>query len=47
MPKVSEKHKAERRNEIINACEKIYREKGFYGVTLKEISSEISVTRPA
>ena len=47
MPKVSDEHKEERRNEIINACEKIYKEKGFYGVTLKEISSEISVTRPA
>ena len=47
MPIVSEEHKEERRNEIINACEKIYKEKGFYGVTLKEISTAISVTRPA
>lgn len=47
MPKVSKEHMEERRNEIINACEKIYKEKGFYGVTLKEIGNETSFTRPA
>lgn len=47
MPKVSREHMWDRRNEILNACEKIYSEQGFYGVTLKAISEQISVTRPA
>ena len=47
MPKVSEEHKAERKKEIIDACEKIYKEQGFYGVTIKGISTETSFTRPA
>ena len=47
MPKRTEEQKEERKTEIINACEKIYKEKGFYGVTIKEISTETSFTRPA
>ena len=47
MPKVSQEHMADRRNEILNACETIYSEQGFYGVTLKAISEQISMTRPA
>ena len=47
MPRRTEEQKEERKLEIINACEKIYKEKGFYGVTIKEISTETSFTRPA
>lgn len=43
LPKLTEK----RKNEILDACEKIYRTQGFYGVTIKKISTEISFTRPA
>ena len=47
MPKVSPEQLEKRREEILNACEKIYRAKGFLGVTIKEISAEITCTRPA
>ena len=47
MPKGSPELTEKRKNEILDACEKIYRAKGFYGVTIKEISTEISLTRPA
>lgn len=47
MPKVTEEHKENRKQEIIDACEKIYREKGFTAVTIKEISTATSFTRPA
>lgn len=47
MPKGSPELTEKRKNEILNACEKIYKVQGFYGVTVKEISTEISLTRPA
>ena len=47
MPKVTDEHKEQRKMEIVDACEKIYTEKGFYGVTIKEISTATSFTRPA
>lgn len=47
MPKVTEEHKENRKQEIIDACEKIYREKGFTAVNIKEISTATSFTRPA
>lgn len=47
MPKVPPEQLERRREEIIDACEKIYRQKGFLGVTIKEISQEITCTRPA
>ena len=47
MPKGSPELIEKRKNEILDACEKIYRTQGFYGVTIKEISTEISLTRPA
>ncbi|MBQ3428311.1 MAG: TetR family transcriptional regulator [Mogibacterium sp.] len=47
MPKATPELIEKRKNEIVDACEKIYREKGFCGVTIKEISSETSFTRPA
>lgn len=47
MPKGSPELTEKRKNEILDACEKIYRAQGFYGVTIKEISTEISLTRPA
>lgn len=37
---------AERREEIINACEKLYRTMSFREITLKEIGSEVSFSRP-
>lgn len=47
MPKGSPELTEKRKNEILDACEKIYRAQGFYGVTVKGISAEISLTRPA
>lgn len=47
MPRTTAEKKEERKNEIIDACAEIYREKGFHGVTLKEISTQTSFTRPA
>ena len=38
---------AERRNEIVNACEQIYMEGGFDAVTFKAISEKTSFTRPS
>ena len=36
----------ERREEIINACEKLYQAKSFKEVTLKEIGNEVPFSRP-
>lgn len=47
MPKGSPELTEKRKDEILNACEKMYRAQGFYGVSIKEISSGISLTRPA
>ena len=47
MPRRTQEQKEARKQEIIDACEMIYREKGFHGVTLKEISARTSFTRPA
>ena len=38
---------AQRREEIICACEKLYQTKSFKEITLKEIGREISFSRPA
>ncbi len=38
---------AERRNEIVNACEQIYMAGGFDAVTFKAISERTSFTRPS
>lgn len=47
MPKVTPDQLEKRREEILDACEKIYRSKGFFGVTMKDIGAEITCTRPA
>ena len=47
MPKVSEEHRQERCQEILNACESLYRTQGFSGVTIKAIGERTSFTRPA
>lgn len=47
MPKGSPELTEMRKNEILDACEKVYKEQGFQGVNIKEISSEVSMTRPA
>ena len=47
MPKVPPEQMERRKEEIIDACEKIYRAQGFFGVTIKGISTEITCTRPA
>lgn len=47
MPKGSPELTEKRKNEILDACEIIYREQGFNGVNIKEISTRISLTRPA
>ncbi|MBR6091068.1 MAG: TetR/AcrR family transcriptional regulator, partial [Anaerolineaceae bacterium] len=38
---------AQRREEIINACEKLYQTMSFKEITLKEIGNETSFSRPA
>lgn len=43
----TEKQIAERKNEIIYACKKIYINEGYEGVNLKKISEMTSFTRPA
>lgn len=47
MPKGSPELTEKRKNEILDACEKIYVEHGFFDINIKQISTEISLTRPA
>ncbi len=47
MAKESLERIAQRRNEIIDACEILYRTKGFREVTIKDISTETSFSRPS
>ena len=44
---ISEKTTTSRREEIVNACEKLYRTMSFREITLKEISEETSFSRPS
>ena len=37
---------SERREEIINACEKLYQTMSFREITLKEIGNEVPFSRP-
>ena len=46
MPKGSPERTAARKEEIINACEKLYRNMSFKDITLKEIGNETSFSRP-
>lgn len=46
MPKGSPELAAARKEEIINACEKLYRTMSFKEITLKEIGKETSFSRP-
>ena len=45
MPKGSPELTNARKEEIINACEKLYKTKSFKEITLKDISNETSFTR--
>ena len=45
MPKGSPKLTAARREEIINACERLYETVGFKDITLKDIGEETRFTR--
>lgn len=47
MPKGSPELTASRREEIVNACEKLYQTISFKDITLKEISVETSFSRPS
>lgn len=47
MPRGSEELTNRRKNEIIEACEKLYRTKGFHDITIKDIGKEISMSRPS
>lgn len=47
MPKGSPELTASRREEIVNACEKLYKAMSFKDITLKEISVETSFSRPS
>ena len=46
MPKGSPERIAARKEEIINACEKLYQTMSFKDITLKEIGNETSFSRP-
>ena len=47
MPKGSPELTASRREEIVNACEKLYQTMSFKEITLKDISVETSFSRPS
>ena len=47
MPKGSPERTAARREEIIKACEKLYKTMSFREITLKDIGRETSFSRPA
>ncbi len=47
MPKGSPELTASRREEIISACEKLYKTHSFKEITLKDISAETSLSRPS
>ena len=47
MPKGSPELTASRREEIVNACEKLYQTMSFKEITLKDISVETSLSRPS
>ena len=44
---ISGKMSASRREEIVNACEKLYETVSFREITLKTISEETSFSRPS
>lgn len=46
MRKVTPEQIAQKREEIINACEKLYQTMSFREITLKEIGSITSFSRP-
>ena len=46
MPNGSPERTAARKEEIIQACEKLYQTMGFKEITLKEIGKETSFSRP-
>jgi transcriptional regulator, tetR family len=47
MPKTSPEYMEKRRNEIINACKKLYETMDFKDITIKEISAATSFSRPS
>ncbi|WP_173558620.1 TetR/AcrR family transcriptional regulator [Eubacterium pyruvativorans] len=47
MPRGSSDLTNRRKEEIVDACEKLYREKGFHDITIKDISQETSMSRPS
>ena len=47
MPRHSEERTESRRQEIINACQELYKTMGFKDITLKEISTATSFSRPS
>ena len=47
MPKGSEELTEQRKNEIIEACARLYETKGFKEITIKDVSAETSFSRPS
>ena len=47
MPRGSEELTNARREEIINACKKLYKTMSFKEITIKEVANETSFTRPS
>lgn len=47
MRRKSPENESRRRNEIIDSCEVLYRERGFRDITIKDISEALSISRPA
>lgn len=47
MPRMSEGYLEKRRDEILNACDKLYQKSSFHDVTIKDISAYTSFSRPS
>ena len=47
MKSKSVEYEKNRKNEILDACQKIYLNKGFHDITIKDISLETSISRPS
>ena len=47
MPRMTEEQAMRRRDEILDACDALYRESTFQGVTIKDIAERTSFSRPS
>ena len=45
MPKISKEESLARRNEIIDACEALYRSESYHDITMTQVASKVSFGR--